>query len=77
MLRSYVDACSLDEVRLTLQDGAQDIAAVLPELGDKGEETPVESSNDVGATRSRFRTFASVARFLSNASEQRPARPNL
>src|SRR5260370_24442518 len=39
ILRAYVDASSLDEVRLNMGTAAKDIAALVPELLDSSQQT--------------------------------------
>ena len=72
ILRSYVEASSLDEVRLNMGAATREIAALVPELLDASQQ-PEQTSNtlaDAGAVR--FRTFDAVRQFLQQATQQVP-----
>src|SRR6204780_1971733 len=72
ILRSYVDASSLDEVRLTMGTAANDIAALVPELVEishRGHSTP---GAIVDASSARFRTFDAIRQFFHQATQQVP-----
>jgi DNA-binding CsgD family transcriptional regulator/tetratricopeptide (TPR) repeat protein len=72
ILRAYVEASSLDEVRLNMGAAAADIGALVPELlyssqqGQQTQSTPVESN------LARFRTFDAIRQFLFQATQQVP-----
>src|SRR6202046_3253541 len=57
ILRSYVDASSLDEVRLTMGTAANDIAALVPELVEISHRSHSAPGAIVDASAARFRTF--------------------
>src|SRR6266436_4813315 len=60
ILRTYVDASSLDEVRLNMGAAAKDIAALVPELLDSSHQAH-QTHNAIGdASSARFRTFDAV-----------------
>jgi DNA-binding CsgD family transcriptional regulator/tetratricopeptide (TPR) repeat protein len=72
ILRAYIDASSLDEVRLNMGTAARDIAALVPELLDSSHDTP-QPSGAIGDTSSaRFRTFDAVRQFFGQATQQVP-----
>jgi DNA-binding CsgD family transcriptional regulator len=72
ILRAYVDASSLDEVRLNLGAAANDVAALVPEL----LQTPHRELAAPGAigdsSSARFRTFDAIGQFLLKATQQVP-----
>jgi predicted ATPase len=68
ILRAYIDASSLDEVRLNMGTAANDIAALVPELADSSPETHQRPD----ANAARFRTFAAIRQFFHQATRQVP-----
>jgi hypothetical protein len=64
ILRSYVDASSLDEVRLNMGAAARDIAALVPELLDASQHAQQKPSPLADASTARFRTFDAIGQFL-------------
>jgi predicted ATPase/DNA-binding NarL/FixJ family response regulator len=72
ILRTYVDASSLDEVRFSLGSAAHDIAAFVPELVDSSHRTQEAPGAIVEANRERFRTFDAIRQFLHQATQQVP-----
>ena len=72
ILRAYVEASSLDEVRLNMGTAAKDIAALLPELLDTSQDTPQAPSQVSDQNSARFRTFDAIRHFLAQASQQVP-----
>jgi predicted ATPase len=72
ILRAYVEASSLDEVRLTMGTAANDIAALVPELMDVSHRT-LQPSGAIGdANAARFRTFDAIRQFFHQATQQVP-----
>jgi len=57
ILRAYVDASSLDEVRLNMGTAAKDIAALVPELLDSSHHAQQAPSAIADSSPARFRTF--------------------
>src|SRR5579863_4006080 len=57
ILRAYVQASSLDEVRLNMGAATKDIAALVPELLDVSAATQSVSSAITDSSPARFRTF--------------------
>jgi DNA-binding CsgD family transcriptional regulator/tetratricopeptide (TPR) repeat protein len=71
ILRAYIDASSLDEVRLNMGAAAKDIAALVPELlGLSQPSQQASATTDSGPAR--FRTFDAVRQFLHQATQQVP-----
>src|SRR6266436_5516276 len=60
ILRAYVAASSLDEVRLNMGTAANDIAALLPELVEASRRTHLAPAALGDANAARFRTFDAV-----------------
>jgi DNA-binding CsgD family transcriptional regulator/tetratricopeptide (TPR) repeat protein len=72
ILRAYIEASSLDEVRLNMGTATRQIAALVPELLDASHH-PEQSGNtlaDPGAAR--FRTFDAIGQFFQQATQQVP-----
>jgi predicted ATPase/DNA-binding CsgD family transcriptional regulator len=72
ILRAYVDASSLDEVRLNMGTAAKDIAALVPELLDSSHQTHQTHSAIEDASSARFRTFDAIRQFFHQATQQVP-----
>jgi DNA-binding CsgD family transcriptional regulator len=72
ILRSYVDASSLDEVRLTMGTAANDIAALVPELVEISHRSHSTPGAIVDASSARFRTFDAIRQFFHQATQQVP-----
>jgi DNA-binding CsgD family transcriptional regulator/tetratricopeptide (TPR) repeat protein len=72
ILRAYIQASSLDEVRLNMGTAAKDIAALVPELLDAPQ--PLEGNFHAleEASIARFRTFDAISQFLQQAAQQVP-----
>jgi DNA-binding CsgD family transcriptional regulator len=71
ILRAYVDAASLDEIRLNMGTAAKEIAALVPELLE-AHHTQQTPSGLADASLARFRTFDAVRQFFHQASQQVP-----
>jgi DNA-binding NarL/FixJ family response regulator len=72
ILRAYVDASSLDEVRLNMGTAAKDIAAIVPELLDSSQPIPAAPSSITNSNPARFRTFDAIRQFFHHATQQVP-----
>jgi tetratricopeptide (TPR) repeat protein len=72
ILRAYIDASSLDEVRLHMGTAAQDLAALLPELLDSSQRTHETASEIADSCPARFRAFDAIRRFFHQATQQVP-----
>jgi DNA-binding CsgD family transcriptional regulator/tetratricopeptide (TPR) repeat protein len=72
ILRAYVDASSLDEVRLNMGTAAKDIAALVPELLDSSQQTHQTPSAIADTSSARFRTFDAIRQFFHQATQQVP-----
>jgi DNA-binding CsgD family transcriptional regulator len=72
ILRAYVEASSLDEVRLNMGAAAADIAALVPELLDSSQHGQQAPSTVVDSNPARFRTFDAIRQFLFQATQQVP-----
>ena len=72
ILRAYVDASSLDEVRLNLGTAANDIAALVPELLQTPPRALATPGTTGDANSARFRTFDAIGQFLLKATQQVP-----
>src|ERR1700732_4550285 len=72
ILRAYVDASSLDEVRLTMGAAAKDIAALVPELLESSQHAQQTSGTIVDSSPARFRTFDAIRQFFHQATQQVP-----
>src|ERR1700677_428490 len=72
ILRAYVDASSLDEVRLNMGAAANDIAALVPDLLGAPADRDHTPSGIVDANAARFRTFDAIRLFLNKAAQQVP-----
>src|SRR5271167_3823375 len=57
ILRAYVDASSLDEVRLNMGAAAKDIGTLVPELLDSSHHAHQAPSAVADSSAARFRTF--------------------
>jgi DNA-binding CsgD family transcriptional regulator/tetratricopeptide (TPR) repeat protein len=72
ILRAYIDASSLDEVRLNMGTAAKDIAALVPELLDSAQQTLPVSCGIADSSPARFRTFDAIRQFFHQATRQVP-----
>jgi DNA-binding CsgD family transcriptional regulator/tetratricopeptide (TPR) repeat protein len=72
ILRAYVDASSLDEVRINMGTAAKDIAALVPELLDSAHRAHPTPTAMADASSERFRTFDAIRQFLHQATQQVP-----
>jgi predicted ATPase/DNA-binding CsgD family transcriptional regulator len=72
ILRAYVDASSLDEVRLNMGTAAKDIAALVPELLDASYSAQPMTSAIADSSPARFRTFDAIRQFFHQATQQVP-----
>ncbi len=72
ILRAYIDATSLDEVRLNMGAAAKDIGAFLPELLDSSQRSQETPSALVDSGPARFRTFDAIRQFFRQAAQQVP-----
>jgi DNA-binding CsgD family transcriptional regulator len=72
ILRAYVDASSLDELRLTMGAAANDIAALVPELVHPSQRTHAVHDAIWDANAARFRIFDAVRQFFHQAAQQVP-----
>lgn len=72
ILRAYVDASSLDEVRLNLGAAANDVAALVPELLQTPHRELTAPGTIGDASSARFRTFDAIGQFLFKATQQVP-----
>jgi DNA-binding CsgD family transcriptional regulator/tetratricopeptide (TPR) repeat protein len=72
ILRAYVDASSLDEVRLNMGTAAKDIAALVPELLDSSQPAQQVSGAITDQSPARFRTFDAIRQFFHQATQQVP-----
>jgi len=72
ILRAYVAASSLDEVRLNMGTAANHIAALVPELVEASHRTHLASEALGDANPARFRTFDAIGQFLLKATQQVP-----
>lgn len=72
ILRAYVDASSLDELRLNIGTGAKDIAALVPELLDASHPAQYLPPGIADASSARFRTFDAMRQFFHQATQQVP-----
>jgi len=72
ILRAYVDASSLDEVRLNMGAAASDISALVPELLEVSHDAHQTPTAITDANAARFRTFDGIRLFLSKATQQVP-----
>ena len=70
ILRSYVRAADLDDVRRQLGHGASDVAQMLPELRELIPELDLRSASE--SDTARFQLFDATAMFLRNAAASRP-----
>ena len=72
ILRTYVDASSLDEVRFNMGKAAKDIAALVPELLDSSHHTHPTLTATADGSSERFRTFDAIRQFFHQATQQVP-----
>jgi DNA-binding NarL/FixJ family response regulator len=72
ILRAYVEASSLDEVRLNMGSAAKDIAALVPELLDSTGQLPQMPAAIADSSPARFRTFDAIRQFFHQATQQVP-----
>jgi DNA-binding CsgD family transcriptional regulator/tetratricopeptide (TPR) repeat protein len=72
ILRAYIDASSLDEVRLNMGTAVKDIAALVPELLDSAQQPQQTSSGIADSSPARFRTFDAIRQFFHHATQQVP-----
>ena len=72
ILRAYLDASSLDEVRLNMGAAARDIAALVPELLDTSPQLQQTSNTATDSSPARFRTFDAIRQFFHQATQQVP-----
>ncbi len=72
ILRGYVDASSLDEVRLNMGAAVKDIAALVPELLDSSHATQLTRDVVTDSSPARFRTFDAIRQFFHQAAQQVP-----
>src|ERR1700741_3967912 len=69
ILRAYVAASSLDEVRLNMGTAANDIGALVPELFDSAHPTEPATGALTDSSPARFRPFDAIRHFF-NPDEQ-------
>src|ERR1700758_789891 len=68
ILRAYIEASSLDELRLNMGTAAKDIAALVPELLDASHH-PEQNAYTLGdPCAARFRTFDAIRQFFQQAT---------
>jgi DNA-binding CsgD family transcriptional regulator/tetratricopeptide (TPR) repeat protein len=72
ILRAYVAASSLDEVRLNMGTAASHIAALVPELVETSQRAHLAPEALGDANPARFRTFDAIGQFLLKATQQVP-----
>ena len=72
ILRAYVDASSIDEVRLNMGTAVKDIAALVPELLDSSHQIHQTPNTITDSSPARFRTFDAVRQFFHEAAQQVP-----
>ncbi len=72
ILRGYVDASSLDEVRLNMCAAVKDIAALVPELLDSSQAAQLKRDVVTDSSLARFRAFDAIRQFLQQAAQQVP-----
>jgi DNA-binding CsgD family transcriptional regulator len=72
ILRAYIDASSLDEVRLNMGTAVKDIAALVPELLDSAQQTHHGPGAMADSSPARFRTFDAIRQFFHQATQQVP-----
>jgi DNA-binding CsgD family transcriptional regulator/tetratricopeptide (TPR) repeat protein len=72
ILRAYIAASSLDEVRLNMGTAASHIAALVPELVETSQRAYLTPGALGDANPARFRTFDAIGQFLLKATQQVP-----
>lgn len=72
ILRAYIDASSLDEVRLNMGAAAKEIAALVPELLEAPQRPDETNRSPQAASSARFRTFDAISQFFQQATQQVP-----
>ncbi|MGO9949304.1 MAG: AAA family ATPase, partial [Steroidobacteraceae bacterium] len=72
ILRAYIDASSLDEVRLNMGTAAKDIAALVPEFHDSSQRADEAPGAIADSSAARFRTFDAIRQFFHQATQQVP-----
>lgn len=72
ILRAYIAASSVDEVRLIMGIAANDIAALLPELVESPREMHPRPTVMGDGNAARFRTFDAIGQFLQKAAQRVP-----
>jgi tetratricopeptide (TPR) repeat protein len=72
ILRSYIDASSLDKVRLSMGAAAKDLAALVPELLVSSDRAHPAPSTVADSSAARFRTFDAIRQFFQQATQQVP-----
>src|SRR5262249_48306269 len=72
ILRAYVEASSLDEVRLNMGTAAKEIAALVPELLDASHHPEQNTNTLTDPCAVRFRTFDAIRHFFQQATRQVP-----
>jgi DNA-binding CsgD family transcriptional regulator len=72
ILRAYIDASSLDEVRLNMGTAVKEIAALVPELLDSAHQPQQTPSGIADSSPARFRTFDAIRHFFHHATLQVP-----
>jgi DNA-binding CsgD family transcriptional regulator len=71
MLRTYVQGRSVDQLRTEMAAGAEDIAAIVPEVREHWPDLPATPHFE-DPEQARFRLFDSVTTFLHNAAHHTP-----
>jgi hypothetical protein len=73
IIRAYIEASSLDEVRLNMGAAAKDIGALVPELLDSSQRQVHETPSAItDSSPARFRTFDAIRQFFHQATQQVP-----
>jgi tetratricopeptide (TPR) repeat protein len=72
ILRAYIDASSLDELRLNMGTAAKDIAALVPEFHDSSQRADEAPSAIADSSPARFRTFDAIRQFFHHVTRQVP-----
>jgi DNA-binding CsgD family transcriptional regulator/tetratricopeptide (TPR) repeat protein len=72
ILRAYIEASSLDEVRLNMGTATKEIAALVPELLDASHHHEQNANTLADPYAARFRTFDAIRHFFQQATQQVP-----
>jgi len=72
VLREYIRGSSATDVQLLMGSGVADIATILPELGERSDDSLPAPAAVFNGNQPRFRAFDAIAQFLAKCARRVP-----